>query len=165
MKSFIYQNKYVYLQHECVIIRHNCCNLMMLGVRYFFILLALLLVLPIDGQNYVKTETCLDEGETHIVSEYNYYDGLGRRSVSASNGINTEGKYVYTMQTYDTNGREYEQWLPAVGFMTTVYPSYSDFQSLSNDTYNGDTYGFSQNQYDALDRVVTVKGGGRGCLA
>ena len=160
MKSFIYQNKYVYLQHECVIIRHNCCNLMMLGVRYFFILLALLLVLPIDGQNYVKTETCLDEGETHIVSEYNYYDGLGRRSVSASNGINTDGKYVYTMQTYDTNGREFEKWLPSVGTTTASCPSYSDFQVLSGGTYNQDNYAYSANLYNALDQVTTIESAG-----
>ena len=160
MKTMLFQKKCLYLQADYTTFYQLPFNGVTKGLRYVFLLMAVISTLQTVCQNYVKTENCLDVTGTRCITDIQYFDGIGRKSVSASNGVNTEGKYVYTMQTYDTNGREYEQWLPAVGSMTTVYPSYSDFQSLSNDTYNGDTYGFSQNQYDALDRVVTVKGGG-----
>lgn len=156
MRSIGYQNKSVYLQHEIATIDHIVRH----EVRYFFVLLALFSALPIVSQNYVKTETCLDENETRVISEYCYYDGLGRISVSASNGISPEGKYVYTMQTYDSNGREYERWLPSVGTTEISSPSYSDFQVLSDNTYNQDGYAYSANLYNVLDQVEKIESAG-----
>ena len=129
-------------------------------VRYFFILVALFSSLPVNSQNYVKTETCLDESETSSIEEYSYFDGLGRKSVSASNGIASNGKYVYTMQTYDTNGREYEKWLPAVGTTTAACPSPSDYQAMSSSTYEQEGYPYSSQLYNALDLVTTVESAG-----
>ena len=69
---------------------------------------------PVFCQNYVKTETMLNESGSRKTTSVQFYDGLGRPSLSATNSVNTSGKYVYRLQTYDHIGREYESWLPVV---------------------------------------------------
>lgn len=160
MRSIGYQNKSVYLQHETAMTVHTECSLMRHEVRNFFLLLALFSTLPMVAQNFVKTETCLDENEARVISEYCYYDGLGRVSVCASNGISPQGKYVYTLQTYDSHGREFEKWLPSVGTANISCPSYSDFQVLSDNTYNHDGYAYSANRYNVLDQVTMIESAG-----
>ena len=68
-----------------------------------------------SNQNYMITLTRLDASGSNLVQSVQYYDGLGRESVLAQGGVNTSGKYVYTMTEYDLLGREAKTWLPAVG--------------------------------------------------
>ncbi len=116
-------------------------------------------MLPIDGQNYIKTETFLDENGQRHTTDIQYYDGLGRESVLASDGVSTAGNYVYSMQTYDGNGRKDADWLPVVGSQNVTEPTVSDFQNMSQQTYQ-EGYGYSTMQYDALNRLVTVQSPG-----
>ena len=58
------------------------------------------------SSNYVVTETVLSADGSNRVRSVQYHDGLGRPSVLASGGMNTSGKYVYTMTEYDLQGRE-----------------------------------------------------------
>ena len=99
------------------------------------------------GQNYIVTETMLDANGTNKVKSVQYYDGLGRPNVLASNGVNTSGKYLYTMTEYDNMGRESKAWLPAVG---TPSPDFIDAQGMSTKstaTYQSDGYAFSELEY------------------
>lgn len=154
------KNKCLYLQAVSTMYHHLENKSVTKMLRYTLLLMVALTTLQAVGQNYVKTENYLDETGSRFTTDIQYFDGIGRKSVSASNGVNPNGKYVYTMQTYDVNGLEAERWLPAVGSLTVASPSYSDFESLSSGTYNGNYYGFSENRYDALDRVVTIRGAG-----
>ena len=66
------------------------------------------------AQNYVKTKTYLSSSASNYITEYQYYDGLGRPSQKCTNGLGTSGKYVSTLTTYDSIGRELREYLPAV---------------------------------------------------
>ena len=108
-----------------------------------------------SGQNYVKEDTWLDRGCTIKTTTYQYLDGLGRKSQTATNAINTSGNYVHSLQTYDTNGRLSSQWLPAVGTSIPGCLSASAFGSCSQSTY-GDSYAYTTKHYDALGSVTAI---------
>ena len=108
-----------------------------------------------NGQNYVREDTWLDKNHTIKTTNYIYFDGLGRKSQTATNAINTSGNYVHSFQTYDTNGRLGSQWLPAVGTSSPDCLSVSAFGSCSQSTY-GDPYAYATNHYDALGNVIAT---------
>ena len=121
------------------------------------VLIVLLMIIPVrmrsqsSGQNYVAKETMLDEDGTRSIKKVQYYDGLGRPSVLASGGVNTCGKYVYSMSECDMFGRESKRWLPTVGGESPDVISEDDFTRLSNRAYN-DSRAFSVTSYDVLGR-------------
>ena len=43
------------------------------------------------AQNYVKTKTYLNSSSSDYITEYQYYDGLGRPSQKCTNGLGTSG--------------------------------------------------------------------------
>lgn len=114
---------------------------------------------PMTGQNYVKTKTYLDENEQNCITEFQFSDGLGRKSALASNGRGTSGNYVYTLQTYDAQGREFELWRPVIGTQTASCPSRSDMNGMALSTYNAQT-AKSETSYDVLDRPTDIWGPG-----
>ena len=75
-------------------------------------------ILPMYGQNYIKKETYLNESGTEKITDIQYFDGLGRPTLTASNGVGTSGKYVYKLLTYDNIGRDSREYLPVVGSTT-----------------------------------------------
>ena len=100
------------------------------------ILVLLLMVTPLCGQaqtrqNYVKKTTYLDENQMNGIVSYQYYDGLGRPSETATNGMGTDGKYVYTMTTYDQDGREAKKYQASVGGTTAEYQTEAELKPLS----------------------------------
>ena len=105
-----------------------------------------------SDQNYFMIETMIDSlgGNTKDIQ---YYDGLGRPDVHASNGINTEGLYVYDMTEYDYMGREQKSWLPSVGNTNVGRLSKSQFSIMSSGTYS-DSYAYSYSEYDANFHLV-----------
>jgi RHS repeat-associated protein len=112
------------------------------------------------GQNYIKTETYLNAEGTEKMTDVQYYDDLGRPALSAFNGVGTNGKYVYKLQTYDTNGRVSLEFLPVVGSTTVGVQSDSCIQTTGS-TFYGDSYIYTQNYYDALHRPTTINGPGQ----
>ena len=154
------KKKCLYLQSVYTMYHQLACNNVTKLLRYTALQMFALTTLQVSGQNYVKTENYLDENGSHLTTSIQYYDGIGRKSISASNAVSPSGKYVYTMQTYDIKGRDEQMWFPAVGSTTPVSLSYSDFETLSSSTYNGDYYGYFQNTYDLLGRVIRVDGAG-----
>ena len=103
--------------------------------------------------NYVQTEKYLNAEGTNSVKSVQYYDGFGRSSILATDGINNQSKYIFTMTEYDMLGRESRVWLPAVGGRSCAIDNKADFVNLSENTYLGDGYGYTDNSYDAMNRL------------
>lgn len=109
--------------------------------------------------NYVVTKTYLDNTGNSYLSDIQLFDGLGRPSLSATNGMGMMGKYVYSMTSYDYNGRESELWQPAVGTTTLQVLDRDGMANISMAQYT-DTAGYSKTSYDALNRIVSIGGVG-----
>ena len=137
----------------------------MRSVYIHCIFLAVLSALPkttgaqTAGENYVVTETLLDAAGTRSIKSVQYHDGLGRPHVLVSGGVNTSGKYVYTMTEYDQCGREGKGWLPAVGTTSPGTVTSSEMESLSCSTYN-EGGAFTENRYDGIGRVMSSQTAG-----
>ena len=124
--------------------------------RYIiFVLLSLFTgLVPSFGQpnsNYVKTVRMLDSLQNNSITSYEFYDGRGRSVVSATNGLGTSGRYVYTLQAYDAAGNVSRQWVPVTGSSFILLPTASTV-SLASISQYGDGYGYSSFSYDALGR-------------
>lgn len=107
------------------------------------------------GCNYMMTTTPLDNQASHQVKQVQYYDGLGRPTVLATGGLAPGGKYVYSLQEYDGNGRESTRWLPVPGGTSPESMQKSDIVSASSQYYS-DGYAFSTTTYDALGRPTFI---------
>ena len=82
-----------------------------------------------------------------------YHDKFGRPTALAQGGLNTSGTYVYTFQTYDSNGRIADTWLPVGGTSTISNPSEYAISLWARSTYS-DTHAFSTTTYDGAGRPV-----------
>lgn len=100
------------------------------------------------NQNYIATETILNDNGTLSVKSVQYYDGLGRPSVLVVGGINTSGKYNYSATEYDMLGRKSKIWQPAVGTTSPDIINIATMASMSKSTYNNDSLAFSEIKYD-----------------
>jgi RHS repeat-associated protein len=126
----------------------------------YYILTALFPVLSVGvsaqtmSENYVKTETVLSGNGLKSSLSVQYYDGLGRPSVLAAGGVNTENSYVYTMTEYDLQGREVKTWLPSAGSSSPVMIDASQMASYASGSHGGDDYAYSTAEYDAIGRVA-----------
>ena len=124
--------------------------------RYIiFVLLSLFTgLVPSFGQpnsNYVKTVRMLDSLQNNGITSYEFFDGRGRSVVSATNGLGTSGRYVYTLQAYDAAGNVKRQWLPITGSFSILFPSEGTVSLVSTSQY-GDSNCYSSFSYDALGR-------------
>lgn len=106
------------------------------------------------NHNYGKSIQLLDSAGIHKVTTVQYYDGLGRPTVSATNGLGTSSRYVYTSQSYDGFDRITRKWLPVVGSTIVEYKSESSLSDMSHSLYH-DNSAYSEIGYDALDREVS----------
>ncbi len=105
------------------------------------------------GYNYVQASTLLNAAGTDSLLSIQYYDGLGRPSLTASNAANPQKKFAYALTEYDSFGRESKVWSPVIGATSPDGGMAEDFASKSNSLYN-DAYGYAKTEYDALGRVV-----------
>lgn len=106
-----------------------------------------------SGQNYVTTVTYLDSLRSDSTVQILYCDGLGRPIQSVSQSAN--GKFLFTHQQYDQEGRDSVAWAPVVGLSTAFRPL-SQIGTLSTACYGGDTRCYSQTTYDVLGHPVFV---------
>ena len=117
----------------------------MLALSFFLMMPAVL-----KAQNYVRAEDYLEKTTT-----VQYYDGIGRPTSLSQKGLNTSGKSVNTLTEYDETGREKRQWLPTPG-SRSFNPMTASAISASSGTYFHDQYGYSDTEYDALGRALSV---------
>ena len=109
------------------------------------------------SQNYVQTTTMLDASGTNSVKAVQYYNGLGYPTVSVAT-IGGKGETAYSLTTYDALGREACKYLPvADANKSLLYKSSDDIIKMSSTANNGDSTAYSQNHYDALDRITSVE--------
>ena len=94
-----------------------------------------------DG-NYVKTVRMVDSLQNNGITSYQFYDGWGRPSLSATDGLGMSGNYAYTLQSYDAAGNVSRQWLPVTGTSSIQLPTTSNVSSMSSSQY-GDNCGYS----------------------
>ncbi len=114
-----------------------------------------------DGHNYIVKCSLLDEQGLHNVTSVEYYDGLGRKVQTASNGVKpgSSSHALLTRTAYDDKGNEWKRFLPVpvadLDYQESITYKHDDPKALSTITY------------DALGRPVfaTTPGsdmGGRG---
>ena len=128
----------------------------MKGRRHIILLLLCLFTgltgaLAQPNANYVKTVRMLDSLQNNSITTYQFYDGWGRSSLSATDGLGMSGNYAYTLQSYDAAGNVSRQWLPVTGTSSIQLPTTSNVSSMSSSQY-GDNCGYSCFGYDALGR-------------
>ena len=128
----------------------------MKGRRHIILLLLCLFTgltgaLAQPNANYVKTVRMLDSLQNNSITTYQFYDGWGRLSLSATDGLGMSGNYAYTLQSYDAAGNVSRQWLPVTGTSSIQLPTTSNVSSMSSSQY-GDNCGYSCFGYDALGR-------------
>lgn len=109
--------------------------------------------------NYVKTETMLSANGTRKQTTVQYYDKKGRPSQLVTDGVGQTG-YVRSYTEYNAWGRISKASLPMDAGSTPAYVESYDLMSESSNTYNGDEYGWTEYQYDAIGRETSALGPG-----
>ena len=122
----------------------------------FLSLVPVLCMAQTSTENYVKTVTMLDASGSDSISAVQYYNGLGYPTVSVAN-VGGNGETAYSMTTYDALGREECKYLPVSIDKSVKYRTPDDIIKASTSAYSGDNMAYSQNHYDALDRITSVE--------
>ncbi|MBR0333607.1 MAG: RHS repeat-associated core domain-containing protein [Bacteroidales bacterium] len=129
--------------------------LLLLGV-----LTSQIFIAQTSNDNYVREITYLDGQGQNTLTNVTYHDGLGRPMQTATQGVNTTGKYIYQRQVYDARGRVVEESLPTVGGTTPEYiDNRWDYPDVLEATYN-DSCAYQRRGYDALDRPTSIQKAG-----
>lgn len=127
-----------------------------INIRSALVIIVTVVCSSVMGQtateNYVKSEAFIN-GSGAKVTTVQYYDGLGRPTLNATNSMGNGGKYVYTRQQYDYGDRVSEQSIRAYGSTSPVYNA--SLTWMDSDTHRSTTY-----TYDALNRPTIEKGPG-----
>jgi hypothetical protein len=117
------------------------------------------------SQNYVLSQTMLDESGAKCIEQISYFDGLGRLSETVGKGVTPNGADLVTLTEYDGLTREVRSWLPIAYSGRGAYVSPSTVQSTacSSALYGGDSYPYSEKFYEktAIDQVIEQYGPGR----
>lgn len=110
-----------------------------------------------DTMSYVMAETMLSASSSSSLKSIQYFNGLGYPTVAATT-VGQGGQTAYTLTTYDVLGREERQYLPVATDRSIDYKEPSEIISISGleDVYNDNT-AYTQNHYDALDRVISTE--------
>ncbi len=114
------------------------------------------------NDNYIKTESPLDAAGLRNQTVIQYYDKLGRVTLTATDAVGGTGKGVYELQEYDGADRIIKSFLQAADNTSGSLHRISSRQvsDLCSNTY-GDEYAFSINVYDALDRQLFMQTPGK----
>ena len=112
------------------------------------------------GENYINHKQMLSSDGTRYVTTVNYFDGIGRMSQTSSNGLSPTGRYAASAVEYDSRGNAVREWLPAIVGATPKYVGVGDLSSKSSATYS-DESAYTDKEYDALGRVVSVLAPGK----
>lgn len=114
------------------------------------------------GTNHVSSKNYLTGQSSSSIENVQYYDEWGRPSVSAAQGVKSDGTYSYSMQTYDSMGRPHRSYLSVPSSNTTgELLDATTVQNLSLAAFANDPFGYTQTSYDALGRAVETTMPGR----
>lgn len=119
----------------------------------FFSLLSLLALASVtclaqtSTENYVRTETMLSADSTCSMKSVQYFDGIGRPTLSVA--TTGGGETSYALTTYDVLGREESRYLPVATDNSLAYKSPTAYQKSGKKALHGYEY-----RYDERGRVV-----------
>ncbi|WP_255493303.1 DUF6443 domain-containing protein [Dysgonomonas sp. HDW5B] len=102
------------------------------------------------------------EGDVNVMTQIQYFDGLGRPIQTVQRGITPTKSDLVTYQEYDPFGREERSWLPSVGAGNNgAFMTLANVKTKANTTY-GDSVAYSKPVYEAspLNRVLEQYGPG-----
>lgn len=109
--------------------------------------------------NYVKTETILSEDGVKTQTTVQYYDKKGRPSQLLRNGVGMDG-WVRSYTEYDRWGRVEKSSMPMEAGDVPDCKDLYDLPAESSATYEGDEYGWTEYDYDAVGRETSALGPG-----
>ena len=119
--------------------------------------------LPMQGQkqgsDYVLHIRHLDAAGTGQVKSYTYYDGLGRPYETVKRGYTPTGKDLVQSNELDASGRVHKAVLPVSRPGSGGETGSTEAETLSS-SQHGDSRGYTEYTYDALDRPLSVYGPG-----
>lgn len=108
------------------------------------------IIMAQESGNYILKETKISNSAK--VKSYQYFDGLGRRTAEATNGISNNGVFTYTFHEILGEQLTSRNWLPVVGGTTIANMTLSDISQQSSSQYS-DASAYENFEYDALGRV------------
>ena len=115
--------------------------------------------------SYVDGKITVDrkiEGDVDVLTQIQYFDGLGRPIQTVQRGVTPSKSDLVTYQEYDPVGRESNVWLPtAKAGNNGAFVPLANVTQLANSQY-GDLRPFSEPVYEAspLNRVIRQYGPG-----
>ena len=107
------------------------------------------------GRNYVRHDKSVSS--TDIISTVQYYDGIGRPTVTAVNSNGAGSAYLYSSKRYSYGQQVSVETLPVQGGTSPDYYSCSDLSGMTGPLYGSDSHAFIAYDYDGLDRLVTTE--------
>ncbi len=92
-----------------------------------------------------------------------WFDGLGRPTVSATDGLGTDGTVARVLREHDALGRTVREWLPGIDSSGGVleHAGADAVRGLSVACHGGDSVPFASYVHDAFGRTVSVRGPGQ----
>ena len=116
----------------------------------------------VSSSDYVITRTHLDAAGTKYLDAVQYYDGAGFPTQLLSKKVTPSQTNLFTLQTYDSRGRESRSYLPAEKSAGTLFLSSSDIASWSAAGYSSDNRPYGEKGYEptAVGRPVSEQGPG-----
>ena len=102
--------------------------------------------------NYVLSETQLSSIASRKIKEYIFFDGLGRETLKATNGISSNGKFTYSYREITGEQMVTRNWLPVTGNLAVANLGIDAIIQMSSAQYY-DNYAFEDSEYDAAGRL------------
>lgn len=102
------------------------------------------------------------ESDVNVLTQIQYFDGLGRPIQTIQKGITPAKSDLVTYQEYDPIGREERSWLPSVGAGNNgAFMTLANVKTKANATY-ADSIAYSKPVYEAspLNRILEQYGPG-----
>ena len=110
--------------------------------------------------NYVRTETIISK-QADKITDYQFYDGLGRPAIAATSGLSGTGEYSYTLKEYSGESSVVAEWLPAGGTQEIECLRDNEVKQRNSSQYSGDD-AYANYEFDILGRVTkSVKPGAK----
>jgi|GEM_PF-145211 len=135
---------------------------------YFFMRICCLLVAISNiergysqsNANYIMSETFLDIQGTNTFKDYQFFDGLGNKTIEASNSNSNNGEYIYLFNEVNGLQQVLKKWLPVIGNTNINAQEVSSISSDAFSQYN-DSYAYSLIEYDMTGKPVKEINAGR----
>ena len=109
------------------------------------------------GKNFTESMVYPEKRAHANIKSIQYYDEWGRPSISAQQGAMQDASFSYGMKTYDWKGRPCRTYsfVPSNSKNGELL-SIEDFLELSLNAFGGDSYGYAQTTYDAMERIIST---------